>query len=104
MVIDEDYILRDDLTDPDETTAVEITADVPWKGITYRYAAVSFLEDKDTGKANMRFTFDIIDPLGFKEEELRSDVGFVQYIGTILNALILEYVSTPEEDFVEDEN
>lgn len=104
MVIDEDYILRDDLTAPDQTTAVEIASDTIWKGITYRYAAVSFLEDKDTGKANMRFTFDIIDPVGFTEEQLRSDVGFVQYIGTILNALILEYVATPEEDFVEDEH
>jgi hypothetical protein len=52
----------------------------------------------------MRFGFTIINPAGFTEEEIRSDVGFTNYIGTILNSLILEYVSLPEEEVVEDEH
>ena len=52
----------------------------------------------------MRFGFNIIDPVGFTEEELQADAGFTNYIGTILNSLILEYVSLPEEEeVVEDE-
>jgi hypothetical protein len=98
MVIDEDYVLRDDLTKPDETSAIEISSSTVWRGVIYRYSTVSFVEDPDTGKANMRFMFDIIEPARFTEEELRSDIGFVQYIGTILNSLILEYVSLPEDD------
>jgi hypothetical protein len=104
MFENEDYILRDELTGPDETTAIEIASDTIWKGVTYRYTAVTFVEDPETGKANMRFGFNIIDPAGFTEEEIRSDVGFTNYIGTILNSLILEYVSLPEEEVVEDEH
>jgi hypothetical protein len=104
MFENEDYILRDDLTGADETTAIEIVSDTIWKGVIYRYDAVSFVEDPNTGKANMRFSFKIIDDLAqFTEDELRADTGFIHYIGTILNALILQYVSIPEEAFVESE-
>jgi hypothetical protein len=104
MFENEDYILRDELTGPDETTAIEIASDTVWKGVIYRYTAVSFVEDPVTGKANMRFGFNIIDPVGFTEGELQADAGFTNYIGTILNSLILEYVSLPEEEeVVEDE-
>lgn len=100
----EDYVLRDDLTNQDDTTAIEIISDTVWKGVIYRYTVVSFVEDPDTGKANLRFGYKIIDPVNFTEEDLMADAGFTNYIGTILNSLILEYVSLPEteEEVTED--
>lgn len=103
MIMNDDYILRDDLTEDDQTVAIEIVSDTIWKGVVYRYTTVSFVEDTITGNANIRFMYDIIDTRNFDESELKSDSGFVQYIGTILNSLILEYVSLPEDDVVETE-
>lgn len=97
MNINEDYIMRDDLTEENQTTAIEIASGTVWKGVTYRYNAVAFVEDPESGQAKMRFSYDIIEPAGFTENGLREDVGFNNYIGTILNDIILEYVSIPEE-------
>jgi hypothetical protein len=98
MLENDDYVFRDELTKENETTAIELIADTIWKGVIYRYTAVTFVEDPDNGKSNMRFGFDIIDPANFTEGELIIDAGFTNYIGTILNSLILDYVSLPDDE------
>lgn len=98
MFENDDYIFRDDLTQENETTAIELISDTIWKGVVYRYMSVNFMEDPETGKSTIRFGYDIVYPVNFTEEELKSDAGFSNYIGTILNALILDYVSLPEEE------
>jgi hypothetical protein len=91
MIINEDFKFRDDLVKEDkETVPVELlTGD--YKGVILRYTTVSIKENaNDT--ATMNFAYELLEMGDHTETALRKDVVFNQYIGLVLNAMILEAI------------
>lgn len=99
MTNENDYKFRDELSSENETTAIELTGDTVWKGVIYRYTVVGITEDGSLGNPVLKFKYDLIKiPEGYSEDELRNSSGFTSYLGTILNSLILDWVTSSEVD------
>jgi translation elongation factor EF-1beta len=106
MIIGEDFIFRDDLSkDKDKTVPIELTSG-PYKGVVYRYDIVKVKEQKD-GSALLFFEYQLYErPKRMTEKKLRNDKKFTEYLGLVLNRLILEVVDgekAPETEKISDE-
>ena len=94
-----DFVFRDDLFDPKKegtTVPVELMVD-PYQGVVYRYTVVSFKMEEDN-IPRLQFDWEIINAGKFSETTLRRDNYFVNTIGLILNALLLEASEEGEID------
>lgn len=90
MVIGEDYKFRDDLKY--DTIPIELMSG-PYKGIVLRYTKVNIKEQLNDS-ALIKFDYDIIKADSFNKSKLKQDLMFQEHIGLILNAMILETVSS----------
>lgn len=61
-----------------------------WKNVIVVYGKVSVKEDTVNDTAKMSFTYSIQDPADFDLEELREDVDFNNYIGEVLQFIIMD--------------
>ena len=87
MKIGEDYKFRDDMKNYD-TVPIELLID-PWKGVILRYVQVSVKElENDTAK--LQFSYDLLDMGDHTETNLRRSKKFEEFVGLILNHMILE--------------
>ena len=79
---------------PDKFWGIKLI-DTKYAGVIYRYGEVKFVgEDKD-GSGIMSFEFEVLDPAGFKKEEIvGEDVDHI--MGTILTELIIESLKEME--------
>jgi hypothetical protein len=96
MKVDVDYKFRDDLFKAKEdgsTCPIEILVDF-YAGVVYRYTTVTFKMDDD-GVPHLQFSYELLETKKFSELKLRQDSRFIQMVGLILNALMLE---ASEED------
>ena len=91
MKINEDFKFRDDMVKEDkETVPIQLlTGD--YNGVILRYTTVEVKENTD-GTATMKFAYDLLEMGDHTETSLRKDNVFNQYIGLVLNAMILEAV------------
>lgn len=91
MILGMDFKFRDDLVASKmDTVAIELIAG-PYKGIVYRYTKVNVKVDTDKDLAVLKFGYDLLElPKTFKQKILKKDKKFQEYLGLILNTLILE--------------
>ena len=94
MIVGEDFKFRDDFKKED-TVPIEIISG-PYKGVVYRYKTVAVKENDDE-TATLKFDYHLHEMGDFTETKLRKDKVFENYIGLILNRIILE-VSEPSEE------
>jgi hypothetical protein len=65
-------------------TALKLTEE-PYCGIIYSYGMVSFHEDKENDKLNLKFEYEILDYAG---KQINDKAEFEKYIGVLLEELI----------------
>jgi len=87
MILGEDFKFRDDLiADNKDTVPIEVLVD-PYKGIVYNYTTVTVKENEDE-TATLKFSYNVMrNP---SNVNLENDTVFENFIGLILNKLILE--------------
>ena len=61
-----------------------------WKNVIVVYGKVSVKEDRENDQAKMSFTYSIQDPADFDLEALRKDADFNNYIGEVLQFIIMD--------------
>jgi len=73
----------------DGMTPIEILGDKVYAGIIYVYGKTNITElDDETG--TLGFQFKILNRAEMEMIDLRTDPGFTQYIGEILNSIIID--------------
>ena len=88
-----DYVFVE--KNPDETSYVKITAQNEWNGTIFQYGNLSVKEDKDVDEVCLSFSYNVIEsPLHV--DMLNEDVGFKNYIGEMLQHIILDALETGE--------
>jgi hypothetical protein len=87
MKIGEDYKFRDDMKNFD-TVPIELLID-PWQGVILRYTQVGIKEQEDD-TAVLKFQYDLIEMGNHTETNLRRSKKFEEFVGLILNHMILE--------------
>jgi hypothetical protein len=99
MNLGEDYKFRDDMPTQEvgDTLPIELLFD-EFKGVIYRYLKVSIIPGDNTKEIEpkVRFDYEILDSGLFKEKKLRRSARFNQFIGLILNQLVLFAADTDE--------
>jgi hypothetical protein len=88
--------------------ALKLTEE-PYSGIIYTYGMVSFDEDKENQKLNLRFEYEIVDYAG---KTIDDKPAFESYIGVLLEELIhiqiaensMTYTGGIDENRTEDSN
>jgi hypothetical protein len=88
MIIDKDYLLRDDLYEEDKTLPIQLLTG-PYKGVILRYTTVA-IKEVDDNQAKMLFDYDLLEMGNHTETSLRKDVKFTEHAGLVLNTMILE--------------
>ncbi len=88
MIMGQDYKFRDDLKK--DTVPIEIN-DGPYKGVVFRYEKIKVHENEGKS-AVIAFDYELLETVKHKEGNLRTDETFDQYLGLILNSLLLESV------------
>lgn len=69
--------------------------DTKYKGVIYRYGEIKFKGEDADGNGIMSFEYDILDPAGFRKEELvGEDIDHI--LGTILTEVIIESLKAKE--------
>ncbi len=61
-----------------------------WKNVVVVYGKVTVKEDKINDTAKMSFNYAIQDPADYDVEELESNSDFNDYLGNLLNFIILD--------------
>lgn len=61
-----------------------------WKNVIVVYGKVTVKEDIKNDEATMSFTYAIQDPADYDIEELQKDEDFNNYIGEVLNYVMLD--------------
>jgi hypothetical protein len=91
MNINKDFKFRDDMVKEEkETVPIELlTGD--YNGVILRYTTVE-VKENENGTATMKFAYDLLEMGNHTETSLRKDNVFNQYIGLVLNTMILEAV------------
>lgn len=95
MIVNEDFKFRDDLVKNEKDTVPIQLLTGPYKDVIYRYTRVG-VKEKGDEDAVMQFEYDLHEMGNFTETSLRKDKKFEQYIGLVLNTLILEAVGGPK--------
>ena len=98
-----DFKFRDDLKKYD-TVPIELI-DVLYGGIVVRYTKVDIKPVDKTyeilhndNSPRLIFDYDILEMKKFKKEELRKDKRFNEYLGLVLNSLILMITGLKDEE------
>lgn len=86
MILGIDYKFRDDMKE--DTVPIELLTE-PYKDVILRYTQVSIHEQAD-GTAKLRFDYEFYGTGKHTMTSLRKNEHFNHYIGTILNAMILD--------------
>jgi hypothetical protein len=89
MKINEDFKFRDDFKNLD-TVPIELLLG-EFKGVILRYTTVSVKENDDK-TATLQFSYDLLEMGDHTETSLRRSKLFNDYIGLVLNTMILEVV------------
>lgn len=61
-----------------------------WKDVIVVYGKVTVKEDVENDEATMSFTYAIQDPADYDIEELQKDRNFNDYIGEVLNYVMID--------------
>jgi hypothetical protein len=93
MILGADYTFRDDLKH--DTVPIELL-EGPYKGVVYRYKTVA-VKEQNAETATMNFSYELYEMANKTETALRKDKRFEQYIGLILNQLIIDSMEAPLE-------
>lgn len=81
--------------DPDGPSYVMLTGENEWNGTVFQYGNLKVLEDQEKDEAHLQFTYNIIDsPL--EEDMLNEDEGFKNYIGELLQHIIMDALEKGE--------
>jgi hypothetical protein len=102
MELGKDYFIADDKGL--ETSPVEILID-PFKGVKFRFTVVRFKLDKnEDGEqfARVQFDYELLDPMKFTETQLRKNKVFEEFVGLILNSIMLDATEHGHMDDVVD--
>jgi hypothetical protein len=86
MILGTDYQFRDEYKT--DTVPIEILTG-PHKGVIFRYLNVRVVENED-GTAKIGFGYDLLDRNGFTETTLANNKHFQEFLGLVLNQLILD--------------
>lgn len=82
-----DFRFRDDIKK--DTVPIEILLD-PYKGVVYNYEKLQVVENEN-GTATMKFEFNIIESGNYKKKShLEKDKKFQQFIGLVLNKMLID--------------
>ena len=101
MVPGKEYKFRDDLKNHD-TVPIELLTE-PWQGVILKFLTVG-VREQENGTAVLRFTYELIDMGKHTETNLRNSKKFEEFVGLILNMMILETSEGPNaEDIREDD-
>jgi hypothetical protein len=97
MILGVDFQFRDDMKQ--ETVPIEILAG-PYKGVISRFTKVSVHELEDR-TAKVRFEYELYETGDYTKVDLRKDRIFTEFLGLILNTIILASVGDDDEKLVE---
>ena len=86
MILGTDYKFRDDYKT--DTIPIELLTG-PHKGVIFRYTNVR-IDEREDGTAKIGFGYDLLDRKGFSETTLANNKHFQEFLGLILNQLILD--------------
>ena len=92
MIIGKDFKFRDDIKA--DTTPVELVGG-PFPGVVVRFTTVSIQEQKNE-TATIKFDYEIFESGNETMVGLRKNPVFNEYIGLILNSMILEAIDAAE--------
>ena len=67
-----------------------------WKNVVVVYGKVTVKEDTENDTATMSFNYAIQDPADYDIEELESNSDFNDYLGDLLNFIILDSLENKE--------
>ncbi len=67
-----------------------------WKNVVVVYGKVTVKEDKESDTAKMSFNYAIQDPANYDIEELESNPDFNNYLGDLLNFIVLDSLENKE--------
>ena len=95
-ILETDYAFVE--KDPNETSYVKLTGDTPWKETVFQYGNLKVLTpetDDNIEQATLSFSYRIVDaPL--REEVLKIDKAFKNYIGAVLEHILTDALETGE--------
>lgn len=93
MITENDYKFVE--KDSDGPSYVMLTGDNEWNGTVFQYGNLKVIEDQEKDEAQLQFTYNIIEsPL--EHDMLNEDEGFKNYIGELLQTIIMEALETGE--------
>jgi len=92
MILESHYKFLEN--DSSDWYAVELLAE--YAGVILVYGTVSVKESPDKDQATLSFSYTIQDPGTFDHDELREDKAFNNYIGAILQNIILSSLDNNE--------
>lgn len=98
MILEKDYRFRDDIKS--DTVPIELLTE-KYKGVIIRYNKVS-IHEMENDQAKLKFEYDILETGNNTETTLRKDHLFENFIGLILNNLILDSLEASENEIRED--
>jgi hypothetical protein len=94
MILGQDFRIVSD--SKEETLPIELLLS-PYIGVSYRYTQVGIREVPEDDKAILRFDYVLLDTKEHKEKKLRKDPLFQEYLGLILNSIILSTHDTEDD-------
>lgn len=74
---------------------IELTSG-KYDGVVYRYGKVSVDEDEEKELAYLTFVFEVVDQKSHKD--LETNTEFKDYIGEVLNSIMLKNMPSVEDD------
>lgn len=93
MITENDYKFVE--KNPNESSYVMLTGENEWNGIVFQYGNLKVDVNEDTDQAALRFSYKIIEsPL--QEDMLSVDEGFKNYIGQVLEHIIVDALDKGE--------
>lgn len=106
MILNVDYKFRDDLFDSEkaeygDTIPIELMVGA-FRGVVYRYTTVA-IKELENGEPRLQFSYEILKTVeddgdhSMTEDDLRSNEYFEKFIGTVLNAIMLDSLDIEKE-------
>lgn len=89
-----DYCFRDDIENADGLSIIELL-NGPYSGIMYCYGRTN-IETVDSENGVLKFQFKVLGITDEEKEEYRKNKDFIQYIGEVLNSIILDDMGIDE--------
>ena len=69
-----------------------------WKNVLYIYGKVSIKESPELDQATVSFTYSIQDASNFEEDDLINDIKFKNYIGAILQHIMIDSLGRSKKE------